>query len=141
MYHIINPNHCIVFKKILNDNNILCYVDMTYSAFTRLFAVYSPNLDVASRASGILLIILLIYNGYLIPLNDVKPWFIWVVYLNPLAYAFKALMANEFRGLQLECSGTLLIPPYGSLQNQVCAINGAKPGYPTVDGVRGSFIF
>ena len=40
-------------------------------------------------------------------------WFRWIFYLNPGAYAFEALMANEFVGRQLVCKEPDYIP-YGS---------------------------
>ena len=45
------------------------------------------------------------------------PWFRWIFYLNPSSYAFEALMASEFTGLQLDCVEPNYIP-YG-------------PSYPT----------
>lgn len=39
-------------------------------------------------------------------------WFRWIFYLNPGAYAFEALMANEFVGLQLQCVEPDYVP-YG----------------------------
>lgn len=44
-------------------------------------------------------------------------WFRWIFYLNPGAYAFEALMANEFVGRKLKCVAPEYIP-YG-------------PGYPS----------
>lgn len=48
-------------------------------------------------------------------------------------------MTNEFRTLNLECSNLV---PQGpgyeniTLENQVCAVVGAVPGEPTVNGLR-----
>jgi ABC-type multidrug transport system permease subunit len=38
---------------------------------------------------------LAIYTGFTIPIKDMVPWFRWLNYLNPVAYAFEALMINE----------------------------------------------
>jgi ATP-binding cassette subfamily G (WHITE) protein 2 (PDR) len=32
------------------------------------------------------------------------PWFKWLNYINPLAYAFEALMVNEFHGREFPCA-------------------------------------
>ena len=48
-------------------------------------------------------------------------------------------MTNEFRTLDLECSNLV---PRGpgyenvTLENQICAVVGAIPGEPTVNGLR-----
>lgn len=57
-------------------------------------------------------------------------WFRWIFYLNPGAYAFESLMANEFGGRHLECVPPQLVP-FGSgydgvgLENQACTVLGA----------------
>ena len=43
-------------------------------------------------------------------------------------------MVNEFHKLELLCVPPQLIPPYGNLANQGCALPGAVPGSTTVDG-------
>lgn len=57
-------------------------------------------------------LILTIRLGYLIPFQKMHPWFRWIFYLNPSSYAFEALMASEFTGLQLDCVEPNYIP-YG----------------------------
>lgn len=47
------------------------------------------------------------------PFNKMHVWFRWIFYLNPGAYAFEALMANEFVGRQLVCKEPDYIP-YGA---------------------------
>ena len=38
---------------------------------------------------------LVIYTGFTIPIKYMHPWFRWINYLNPVGYAFEALMINE----------------------------------------------
>ncbi|KAF9180169.1 hypothetical protein BGZ51_006283 [Haplosporangium sp. Z 767] len=57
--------------------------------------------------------------------------------LNPLAYAFKALMSNEMSGLKFSCDVPYLIPNgpgYTNIANQVCTLAGSRPGERYVDG-------
>ena len=51
-------------------------------------------------------------TGYLIPFHKMHVWFRWIFYLNPGAYAFEALMANEFVGREFRCIEPDYIP-YG----------------------------
>ena len=56
-----------------------------------------------------------------------------------MKYAYEAIMTNEFRTLDLECSNLVpLGPGYENvtLENQVCAVVGAIPGQPAVNGLR-----
>ncbi|CRG90900.1 ABC multidrug transporter, putative [Talaromyces islandicus] len=66
----------------------------------------------ASKVSGLLSTVFFVYGGYLIPYEKMHVWFRWIFYLNPGAYAFEALMANEFGGLELKCVEPDYIP-YG----------------------------
>jgi hypothetical protein len=57
-------------------------------------------------------------------------WISWLRRASPAAWAFEALMANEFRGRTLRCAPEDLIPNgpgYGDLQYQICTIAGAVP--------------
>ena len=47
---------------------------------------------------------LVIYTGFTIPTNYMHPWLRWLNYLNPVAYAFEALMINEVRALHMYVS-------------------------------------
>lgn len=65
------------------------------------------------------------------------PWFSWLRYINPIQYAFEALMVNEFHGEEGLCS--VLVPSGPGFENisintQVCAVTGSKPGQPFVSG-------
>ncbi|QKX55294.1 uncharacterized protein TRUGW13939_02386 [Talaromyces rugulosus] len=88
--------------------------------------------------AGIFMLALMIYTGFTIPIRDMHPWFRWINYINPIAYAFESLMLNEFSGREWPCSQ--FVPTgaseYSNLppQSVICSANGAVPGNPTVSG-------
>ncbi|KAJ2556100.1 ATP-binding cassette transporter snq2, partial [Coemansia sp. RSA 1933] len=107
------------------------------TAFFRLVGNVSPNIDVAHTLSGVCLLFMILLVGYMQPPKSMHPWFKWIYWINPLAYGFKALMANEFRNLRLECTGANLIPSganFTNINHQVCTLQGSKPGVPYVLG-------
>ncbi|KAF9434230.1 hypothetical protein BGZ76_008355 [Entomortierella beljakovae] len=107
------------------------------TAFFRMWAAVSATFDAASGNSGLILLALILYSGYMIPYQSMHPWFIWVFWINPLAYAFKALISNEMKGLIFSCEGFGMIPSgpgYNDTQYQVCSVPGSKPGMLGVDG-------
>jgi hypothetical protein len=61
------------------------------------------------------------------------PWFRWIFHLNPAAYAFESLMANEFNGLKLACVAPQYIPFGGSYDSQTASYRGC-----TVQGSDGN---
>ncbi|KAF8984530.1 hypothetical protein BGZ46_007790 [Entomortierella lignicola] len=101
------------------------------------WASLSETFETATRNSGLILLALILYSGYMIPYQSMHGWFIWVFWINPLAYGFKALISNEMKGLGFNCDGAYLIPngpTYNDLRYQVCTLPGAKSGNSIVDG-------
>ncbi|KAJ1960331.1 ATP-binding cassette transporter snq2, partial [Dipsacomyces acuminosporus] len=106
------------------------------TAFYRLIGNSSPNVDFGHTASGISLLFMILYVGYLIPPPLMHKCFKWVYWINPLAYAFKALITNELKSVRYPCDHNNLIPegPGIGIANQVCTIAGSNPGELYVSG-------
>jgi ABC-type multidrug transport system permease subunit len=65
------------------------------------------------------------------------PWFRWINYIDPIAYAFESLMVNEFWGRTFDCS--IFVPQgpgYDDISDlsQVCSAVGAQAGSTVVYG-------
>ncbi|KGO74104.1 CDR ABC transporter [Penicillium italicum] len=86
----------------------LCFVQLF-----RAVGAVCKKFGNASKISGLLSTIFFVYGGYLIPFHKMHVWFRWIFYLNPGAYAFEALMANEFVGRKFTCIEPDYIP-YGN---------------------------
>ncbi|KHN95207.1 ABC drug exporter AtrF [Metarhizium album ARSEF 1941] len=109
------------------------------TALYRMFAAVSPTMDDAVRFSGIALNLLIVYTGYVIGkpvLLNQKIWFGWLYYLNPISYAFEAVLTNEFAGRTMDCAPSQLVPQGPGIrpENQGCALSGSHPGTPRVAG-------
>ncbi|KAJ2633592.1 ATP-binding cassette transporter snq2 [Coemansia sp. RSA 1290] len=106
------------------------------ATFFRLVGTVARSIDAAHMLAGCLIVMLMLHVGFLIPLSSMKPYFKWIRYINPLAYGWAALMANEFRNLKLKCTDDSLVPsgPGFDLAHQVCTLQGARPGQPYVLG-------
>ncbi|KAF7553146.1 hypothetical protein G7Z17_g3859 [Cylindrodendrum hubeiense] len=81
----------------------------------------------------------MIYTGFTIPADYLPGWSRWMGYIDPIGYAFEALLANEFHGRQFPCA--TLIPSGGDYDklpasDRVCAVVGAVDGQSTVSGDR-----
>ncbi|KAF9585985.1 hypothetical protein BGW38_010677 [Lunasporangiospora selenospora] len=115
---------------------ILFLTALCMTAFFRMWAAVSATFDAASRNSGLILLALILYSGYMIPYQSMHPWFIWIFWINPLAYGFKALMSNEMRGLEFDCTNSMVPsgPTYTNVAYQGCTLPGGVPGNTIVDG-------
>ncbi|KAF7561005.1 hypothetical protein G7046_g3143 [Stylonectria norvegica] len=92
---------------IIVNASSLCFVQL-FRATGAVFAHFGTASQIAVLWSAIIII----YAGYLIPFDEMHPWFRWLFYLNPGAYAFESLMANEFSGLEMQCVAPQYVP-YG----------------------------
>jgi ATP-binding cassette subfamily G (WHITE) protein 2 (PDR) len=67
------------------------------------------------------------------------PWFRWINYVDPIAYAYESLMINEFHGREFACSVFVPSgPEYSTVGafNHICAVVGAVPGSNVVSGAE-----
>lgn len=115
---------------------ILWAITMNMYAFFRAVGAMVRSLDVATRITGIAIQILIVYTGYLIPPNQMRPWFKWLMWINPVQYGFEALMANEFDNMDIQCQPPFLVPqgPGAAPQYQSCTVQGSRPGQTVVRG-------
>ena len=125
---------------------ILWVMTMSMYSFFRAIASLVISLDVATRLTGVSIQALILYTGYLIPPQKMRPWFKWLIWVNPVQYGFEALMANEFTGLDIECVPPYLVPqgPGATPQYQSCTVQGSRPGQTLVRGedyIRTAFTY
>ena len=84
--------------------------------------------------ASVLMLALLIFTGFVVPVDYMLPWCRWINYVNPVAYGYEALMVNEFHGREFTCS--TYIPDYANATSGTgaCSVVGATPGNLFVSG-------
>lgn len=84
--------------------------------------------------SGVLVLALLIFTGFVIPIGYMPAWCRWINYVNPVAFGYEAIMVNEYHARNFTCSS--YIPSYGTpgALNVACDVVGAVPGQSYVSG-------
>ncbi|ROV88366.1 hypothetical protein VPNG_10268 [Cytospora leucostoma] len=105
----------------------------------RMFASLSPTMDDAVRFCGIAISLLIMYLGYIIPRTQLLSkyiWFGWLYWINPLAYSYEAIMANEFSGRDMTCAAEQLVPRGAGVDPafQGCSLTGAQINSKSVSG-------
>ncbi|GAA5996079.1 uncharacterized protein JCM10292_004935, partial [Rhodotorula paludigena] len=105
---------------------------MCMSMFFRSIAALSRSLSQALVPAALLILALVLYTGFALPVRYMLGWISWVRWLNP-----ESLMVNEFNGQTYLCSATTPAGPgYPDVAsgNVVCSVAGAIPGSNFVDG-------
>jgi ATP-binding cassette subfamily G (WHITE) protein 2 (PDR) len=113
------------------------FATLTMSSIFRTIAAVSRTLAEAMAPSAMFILMLIIYTGFAIPTSNMKPWFRWMNYLNPVAYAFESLMINEFHNRDFPCS--VFIPSGSGYENAIglertCSTTGSVAGSSFVNG-------
>ncbi|KAM0421142.1 hypothetical protein ACHAPT_011034 [Fusarium lateritium] len=112
---------------------------LVMSCIYRTLACLTRTSHQAMVPSAILSLGLMIYTGFTIPTDYMLGWSRWMNYINPLAYAFEALMANEFHNRDFPCASMVPQGPgYDDLpaESRICSVVGSEPGSSVVKGDR-----
>ncbi|KAJ5111144.1 hypothetical protein N7532_001679 [Penicillium argentinense] len=104
------------------------------SAVFRTLAAVTKTVSQAMGLAGVMILALVVYTGFVLPVPSMHPWFEWIHYLNPIYYAFEILIANEFHGRDFPCSQ--FVPSYADLAGDAfaCSVTGSEAGKTTVNG-------
>ncbi|RAL58706.1 hypothetical protein DID88_003063 [Monilinia fructigena] len=92
---------------------------LTMSQIYRSIAAATKTVSQALAIAGVVTLAIVIYTGFIIPRPLMHPWFKWISWINPVAYAFEALF------------GPAIFNPEVTF---ICAVAGATVGSTTVNG-------
>ncbi|KAL2884521.1 Multidrug resistance protein [Colletotrichum sp. CLE4] len=107
---------------------------LSMSMIIRTIGQTSRTIHQALTPAAIFILSLVIYTGFILPTRDMKGWLRWINYINPIAYAFESLVANEFNGRQFPCPSFVPAYPTAAPNERTCSVAGAAPGADFVDG-------
>ncbi len=109
------------------------------SMLFRTIASVSRTLSQALAPAAVLILAIVIYTGFALPVPNMRGWAKWIHYLDPVAYGFESLMINEFVGQNYSCLASTFVPQGPSYANvsslqKVCSSVGAVAGENYVVG-------
>jgi ATP-binding cassette, subfamily G (WHITE), member 2, PDR len=132
------------------------FIVLTMSMVFRTLGSLSRTLEQTMAPASIVVLLCIVYTGFVIPVPYMKPWLSWFRRLNPMAYAYESLMINEVRvdfrscmepntdgggkfdGREFPCTSTVPTGPDYSTQagmsGKVCPVVGAQSGEANVQG-------
>ncbi|KAK8129110.1 abc transporter cdr4 [Apiospora sp. TS-2023a] len=114
------------------------FIVVTMSMVFRSLGSLSRTMEQTMAPASIVVLLCIVYTGFVIPVPYMKPWLSWFRRLNPMAYAYESLMINEFSNREFACPSTIPAGPGYSdqplMDGKVCPVVGAEPGVPNVQG-------
>lgn len=107
------------------------------SMLFRTVASITRSISEALTPASLLILALITTTGFVIPVVNMHPWFRWINYINPIAYAFESLMINEYRNREFTCGA--FVPSGSGYENlqpvqRICSVVGARAGLSVVQG-------
>ncbi|UPK97200.1 hypothetical protein LCI18_008135 [Fusarium solani-melongenae] len=114
---------------------------LVMSMIFRTIASASRTLFQALVPAAILILDLVIFTGFVIPKRYMLGWCKWLYWIDPIAYAFEALVVNEFHNRDYTCDEFIPrndVEGYADVPsaNRVCSAVGAVEGQSAVNGDR-----
>jgi len=76
---------------------------MAMSMFFRCIGSMGRTHDQIMVPIGLVIMLCIIYAGFIVPVPYMKPWLSWFRWLDPVAFAFESLVINEVSTLGLGC--------------------------------------
>ncbi|KAK6202414.1 ABC-2 type transporter-domain-containing protein [Scheffersomyces amazonensis] len=111
---------------------------LSMSHLFRTIGAATKTLSESMTPSTLLLLAFMIFTGFVIPTPKMLGWCRWINYIDPVAYTFEALMANEFHDREFACAQ--FVPSGGNYpdtpDNRICSVVGAELGSNYVNGDR-----
>ncbi|KAK6461713.1 multidrug resistance protein [Scheffersomyces coipomensis] len=117
---------------------LMCFTcTLVMSHIFRAIGSIANTLASAMTPATVMLLAMIIYTGFAIPVPKMLGWSRWISYINPVGYVFESLMVNEFYGREFTCSTKVPAGPgYSNLDpgTFVCNTVGSVAGSPVVSG-------
>ncbi|EFQ88413.1 hypothetical protein CFE70_005141 [Pyrenophora teres f. teres 0-1] len=113
-------------------------VTFVMAAIFRTTAAITQTASQAMAGAGVLVLVLVVYTGFVIRIPQMHDYFGWLRWINPIFYAFEILLANEFHGVDFPCDRFIPSGP-GYTQNGdnfICNAQGAIAGQNFINGDR-----
>lgn len=102
------------------------------SSIFRTLGALTKTIAQAMAFAAVMILAIVIYTGFVVPVPQMHPWFSWIRWINPVFYCFESLVANEFHGVQLNV-------PNSSLDIQPCQMIHLFVLYPVLLLGRGLY--
>ncbi|KAI2467417.1 ABC drug exporter AbcA [Annulohypoxylon bovei var. microspora] len=104
--------------------------------FRMIGAVSKTHMQTTTPVS-IAVLLCIIYTGFIVPPDYMKPWLGWFWRINPLGYTYGGLLINETRDRLFPCSTMIPSgPSYAGINNsdKICTVVGSDTGQEYVEG-------
>jgi len=65
--------------------------------FFGMVAALAPTAQIAQPAAGLIIVLIVLFSGFIIARDDIPVYYTWLYYFSPIAWGLHSLLINEFR--------------------------------------------
>jgi ABC-type multidrug transport system ATPase subunit/ABC-type multidrug transport system permease subunit len=76
---------------------LLLLTNLVFASWFFCLSAMCPNLDIAKPMSTYSIVCFVLFAGFVISKDQTPGWFIWVYWINPIAWCLRGLSVNEYR--------------------------------------------
>lgn len=77
---------------------------VSLSQFYRWIGFLTPNMEIALPFSGIWIMLMILFCGFILPKSLISDGWIWFYWLNPISWGIKSVTLNEFKSTKYDFS-------------------------------------
>ncbi|OTA63684.1 hypothetical protein K449DRAFT_31387 [Hypoxylon sp. EC38] len=110
---------------------------ITMSVLFRMIGSVSRTREQTTVPVSVVILLCIIYTGFIVPPNYMVPWLGWFWRINPLAYTYESLLINEMRDRSFPCSTMIPAGPFYnnvSVDEKICSTIGSSIGQQQIQG-------
>ncbi|GBG31648.1 ABC transporter G family member 36 [Hondaea fermentalgiana] len=75
---------------------VMISLNVSFSAYVRAFTSMVPSPAIGQVVAAISISASVVYSGFIVVQSSMEPWFIWIYYLSPIAWAYRAAILTVF---------------------------------------------
>ena len=115
---------------------VVFVLQLTMSMIFRTIASASRTFVGAMTPTIVLMLSLIIFTGFALPIDYMHGWSRWINYIDPIGYGFEAVIINDFYGVNFVCDAFVPSGPGYDVSgvNHACSAVGSVLGSTTVEG-------
>eukprot|EP01001_Neometanema_parovale_P004306 NODE_15_length_4507_cov_49.404653_g13_i0.p1 GENE.NODE_15_length_4507_cov_49.404653_g13_i0~~NODE_15_length_4507_cov_49.404653_g13_i0.p1 ORF type:complete len:1404 (+),score=270.35 NODE_15_length_4507_cov_49.404653_g13_i0:55-4266(+) len=83
---------------------------MSMTSLFRLIAVSSPNATGAQSVGSLIVLVSILFCGFMITKGNIKAWWVWAYWTTPLSWSFTALALNEYKAAKYNIPFNPMMP-------------------------------
>ncbi|GAB9474811.1 Atp-binding protein, partial [Globisporangium polare] len=81
---------------------VLLMTNLAFAAWFFFLTALAPNTNIANPVAHVSILFFVIFAGFIVTKSQIPDYFIWVYWISPVSWSFRALAVNNYRSSPLD---------------------------------------